>query len=105
MAENSRELGGPLFCRLEPRKLSIIHERLGPYGVNEAVQRCVTLIGLDATKYGGHSLRASCVTAALDTGKSVLSIMTLTGHKNVQTLARYHRSNDLHACNVLDKVC
>jgi hypothetical protein len=31
------------------------------------VKRCVGLIGLDPKVYGGHSLRAGMVTAALDT--------------------------------------
>ncbi len=96
---------GPLFCRLDPRKRQVMHARLGPTSINAAIQRSIEMIGLDGRKYGGHTLRASFVTAGLDTGKSILSIMAVTGHKNVQTLARYHRSNDLHAFNVLDKVC
>jgi integrase len=82
---------GPLFCRIEPRKGTLIRKRLGTDGINNVIKRSVGLIGLDRRQYGGHSLRAGMVTAALDAGVSPLAIMRRTGHKAVQMVARYDR--------------
>jgi site-specific recombinase XerD len=55
------------------------------------VQAAVGRIGLDAAKYGAHSLRAGLVTSCLAAGASELAVMQRTGHKNVSTLQRYVR--------------
>ena len=49
-------------------------------------------VGLDPTKFSGHSLRAGLVTAAADAGRDVYEIMALTGHKNPATVFAYVRS-------------
>lgn len=84
---------GPLFTRTNWRNLSVLRLPLGREDPRLIVKRCVALIGLDPTRYGAHSLRASCVTAALEAGCSQLVIMERTGHRSVQTLQRYFRPN------------
>jgi integrase len=82
---------GPLFCVVTREDAAVVGRAMAPRDVGEAVQRAAGLVGLDPAKYGGHSLRASCITAAVEAGASELAIMQRTGHKSVQTLARYVR--------------
>ena len=71
--------------------------------VNDAVKRCVKLIGLDPAEYGGHSLRAGMITAAAADGVPDTAIMQRSGHKSAQTLKRYIRHADLFAFDPLAK--
>jgi integrase len=65
------------------------------------VKNAVALIGLDATKYGPHSLRAGFVTTAAEAGMPETLIMQRTGHKSVQTVARYVRPARLFQTDAL----
>lgn len=75
----------------------VTETRLSGAAIGEIVQRAVKLIGLDANGYGGHSLRAGCVTAAVAAGVSDVAIMQRTGHRSVQTLKRYVRLTNVFA--------
>jgi integrase len=59
--------------------------------INQIVKRCVAMIGLNPAAYGAHSLRAGFVTAAAEAGTPETLIMQRTGHRSVQTVARYVR--------------
>ena len=85
---------GPLFTRVTMGD-RVTETRLSGAAVGEVVQRAVRLIGLDANRYGGHSLRAGCVTAAATAGVADVVIMRRTGHRSVQTLAKYVRPASL----------
>ena len=91
---------GPLFTRITMGDRAT-EARLSGAAVGEIVQRAVKLIGLDADRYGGHSLRAGCVTAAAAAGVSDVVIMQRTGHRSVQTLAKYVRPAGLFAVDPL----
>ena len=78
--------------------------RLSGRQVARIVQRSVAAVGLDPRKYGGHSLRAGCATAAAEAGASEISIMQRTGHKSVGMLGRYVRHGRLFAVDPLAKV-
>ena len=69
--------------------------------VNEIVRGGVESIGLDPADYGAHSLRAGMVTAANAAGVPDSAIMKRSGHKSIQTLARYVRHRDLFAFDPL----
>lgn len=71
--------------------------------INEIVRSAVALIGLDPAEYGAHSLRAGMITAANAEGVPDSAIMRRSGHKSVQTLARYVRHRDLFAFNPLSR--
>lgn len=71
--------------------------------VNDVVKRYVELIGLDAEAYGAHSLRAGFVTAAAEAGMSETLIMQRTGHRSVQTVAKYVRPASVFSVDVLAK--
>ncbi len=93
---------GPLFCTIKPSKQVLSTRRMGGTAINKVVKKCVRMIGLDPTKYGGHTLRASMVTAALNAGVSECVIMRRTRHKNIATLQRYDRAKGF-ACDPLAK--
>lgn len=86
--------GGPLFTRVTMGGL-VTRERISGAAVCEIVRRAAKCLGLDVKRYGGHSLRAGCVTAAAMAGVADIVIMQRTGHRSVQTLARYVRPTKL----------
>jgi integrase len=98
-----RGLGlGPLFTRFRgDGKRTML--RLSAAGVAERLKACVLLIGLDPSRYGGHSLRAGCATAAYEGGAGDSAVMARTGHRSVGVMRRYLRSANLFALNPLAK--
>lgn len=94
---------GPLFVTLSPSG-QITGERLAGQGVGNIVKAAVERIGLDPALYGGHSLRAGCVTAAVQAGASELAIMQRTGHRSVAMLHRYVRPASIFAVDPLARV-
>jgi integrase len=68
---------------------------LPAYSINRIVKRGIEKLGLDATAYGSHSLRAGLVTAAAQAGIAERVIMQQTGHTDVRTLRRYIRESSL----------
>jgi integrase len=65
--------------------------RLTTRGFCGIVKRLVPLAGLDPKDYGTHSLRAGFVTAAAEAHMDAALIMQRTGHRSVQTVAKYVR--------------
>jgi integrase len=66
-------------------------------------QRAAT-VGLDASKYSGHSLRAGLVTSAAQLGVSSWKIRAQTGHKSDAMLARYIRDANIFVDNAAGAV-
>lgn len=95
------EAAGPLFFRggLDGRLLD--GERLSGAGVAMVVQRLAAAVGLDASRYGGHSLRAGLATAAAELGASDRAIMGRTGHSSSEMVGRYVRHGSLFASDPL----
>jgi integrase len=92
---------GPLFCRLSKPGDAVIRKRLSGDAVAELVQAAAKRAGLDPRRYGGHSLRAGCATAAAEGGASDSAIMARTGHKSAAVMGRYIRSGSLFAIDAL----
>jgi len=90
---------GPLFARVTAGG-RVTGERLSGHAVGAVVKAAVTRIGLDARRFGAHSLRAGFVTAAGTSGAGTLEIMKRTGHRSVEMVERYFRP-DLFAANPL----
>lgn len=65
--------------------------RVTERGVLGMVKRLVKIAGLNPALYGSHSLRAGFVTHAAERGEDALLIMQRTGHRSVQTVAKYVR--------------
>jgi integrase len=97
--EASRITEGALF-RAVHRSGALLEHRLSGRDVARIVKHYVAAAGIDARVFSGHSLRAGFVTSALDVGVDALKIMTITGHKKVDTLKEYDRREndfDTHA--------
>jgi integrase len=84
---------GPLFTRVRAGGRPELG-RLNPDTVNQVLKASVAAIGLDPALYGGHSLRAGCITAAANGGASHLAIMERSGHTTVEMVRRYCRNVD-----------
>jgi integrase len=62
--------------------------------VNAVVKRRLAAVGMNPSRFGGHSLRAGFVTQALRAGASPFEIMPQTDHKNIATVEVYRREHD-----------
>lgn len=85
--------GGAIFRQLGPYGAQ--GERMSPRAIGEVVKRAVALAGLDAKRYGGHSLRAGLCTAAAQAGKGAAAIMAQTGHRSAAMVLRYVRAGTM----------
>ena len=92
---------GPLFPIVDLHSGKVTRRRLSGEGIHKALRAACTRAGLDARKYGGHSLRAGLATAAAANGASELAIMQRTGHASVAMLTRYVRHGSVFAVDPL----
>lgn len=81
---------GPVF-RSVSRHGRLSSRTLSPEAVNLIIKLRVKAIGLDPTRYSGHSLRAGFVTNAAYAGLPTWRIRAQTGHKSDAILGRYIR--------------
>ena len=85
---------GPIFRTVNRRGELVAGDRLDGYTIATIVKRAVTSIGLDPTRYGAHSLRASFISSAHKKGASFHAIKRQTGHKSDAVLEGYIRHAD-----------
>lgn len=90
---------GPLFTRSTHARASL--DGIGATRFGYIMKECLTLIGEDPAPYGPHSLRAGCVTAAIQAGVPESLVMQRTGHKSMAVMARYVRPARLFQTDVL----
>jgi integrase len=88
---------GPIFRGVS--RHGALLGRLSDRGVARIVQRTAASVGLDASAFGGHSLRAGLATAAAVAGKSERAIMAQTGHRSVVMVRRYIRAASVFTDN------
>lgn len=81
---------GPVF-RAVNRHGQVSAGRLSDRAVALIVKRSVEAVGLDASRFSGHSLRAGFATAAARAGASERDIARVTHHKSDRVLRRYIR--------------
>lgn len=86
--------GGPLF-RPVSKAGRVLESRLSGSAVAIIVKHRVAQIGLDPTRYSGHSLRVGFATSAAAAGLPVWKIKGQTGHVSDAVLGRYIREVDL----------
>ena len=67
-------------------------------------KRIALAVGLDATKFSGHSLRAGLVTSAAQAGVSAWKIKQQSGHKSDAMLNRYIRDARLFNDNAVGAI-
>jgi len=68
------------------------------------IKKYASLAGLDANKYGGHSLRSGFATSTAESGAEERNIMAMTGHKTTQMVRRYIQEANLFKNNALNKI-
>ena len=68
------------------------------------IKKYASLSGLDANKYGGHSLRSGFATSTAESGAEERNIMAMTGHKTSQMVRRYIKEANLFKNNALNKI-
>jgi integrase len=76
------------FQRVQPTRLS-------SKAVALVVKRRAKAVGLDPTRYAGHSLRAGLATSAAAAGAAERVIMAQTGHRSADMVRRYIREGSL----------
>jgi integrase len=101
--EQAGVAAGPLFRSIN-RQGEVKSCRLAGIDVARIVKKLARRVGLDGSKYAGHSLRAGHATAAAIGGASERSIMNQTGHRSVQMVRRYIRDGNLFRENSATKL-
>ena len=94
---------GAIFRRLSHLE-GVLDERLSGNAVASIVKLRASQIGLDPTKYSGHSLRAGFITSAARLGVSVWKIKAQSGHRSEAMVSRYVRDEDLFTNNAAGAV-
>ena len=89
---------GPLFRGIDAAG-QVSARRLTDRQVARIVQRRAAAVGLNATRYAGHSLRAGLATSAAAAGVEERDIMRQTGHRSVVVMRRYVRDGQLFRAN------
>jgi integrase len=96
-------VAGKLF-RAVDRHGNVGARGLSPHTVSRIVKARVAEIGLDPSRYAGHSLRAGLVTSAAQAGVSTWKIRQQTGHKSDTMVTRYIRDERLFVDNAAGSV-
>lgn len=75
------------------------HSRVGEALTGRAIAKIikarVAAVGLDPSRFSGHSLRAGFCTTAARAGKHPRSIMNQTGHRSAEMVLKYVRAAEL----------
>lgn len=85
---------GSLFRSVD-RYDNVNDNGLSPQSVALIIKQRADAIGLNATSYSGHSLRAGLVTSAAKGGASSWKICQQTGHQSEEVMRRYIRDSHL----------
>ncbi|MFQ5466656.1 MAG: tyrosine-type recombinase/integrase [Kiloniellaceae bacterium] len=86
---------GPVFRSVDRHGKT--GERLQPRAVGEVVKLYARRAGLEASSFGGHSLRAGFVTSAAEKGARAERIADHTGHRSLGMIRVYTRRADAFA--------
>jgi site-specific recombinase XerD len=93
---------GPLFRPVKWNKIQ--EQRLSDKAVARMVKRYGADIGLEASKFSGHSLRAGLVTSAIQAGVDPLDVQRHSGHASLDMLKRYIRDATVFRGNPTNKI-
>jgi len=88
------------FSEIKSDKIFEISDK----SVSLIIKKYAAQLGLDANKYGGHSLRSGFATSAAESGGEERNIMAMTGHKTTQMVRRYIQEANLFKNNALNKI-
>jgi site-specific recombinase XerD len=82
---------GPIFRTLGKGD-RVLPTAISGRSIADIVKRRAAQAGLDPEQFSGHSLRAGFLTSAAGAGATTFSMMTVSRHKKVDTLAGYIRT-------------
>jgi len=68
------------------------------------IKKYANLVGMDGSKYAGHSLRSGFATSTAESGAEERNIMAMTGHKSTEMVRRYIKEANLFKNNALNKI-
>ena len=88
------------FSKIKSGKIFNISDK----SVALIIKKYASLSGLDANRYGGHSLRSGFATCTAESGAEERNIMAMTGHKTTQMVRRYIQEANLFKNNALNKI-
>ncbi len=89
---------GPAFRSVN--RMGIVSDsRLSDWAVAEIVKRYARALGMDPSRFAGHSLRAGLATSAAKAGKSERAIMNQTGHRSEAMVRKYIREANIFVDN------
>lgn len=89
---------GPVFRSID-RHGHLGAKPMSGNGIALVVKACCDEVGLDAEKFGAHSLRSGFATSAAVAGESEKAIMSQTGHRSTTTLHKYIKHANLFTDN------
>ncbi len=92
---------GPIF-RMMHKGGAVTQTRLSPKSANKIVKAYAAAVGLDASMFGAHSLRAGAATTAARRGAPLHKIQQLTRHRSVDVLMGYIRDAELFGGHALE---
>ena len=82
---------GPLF-RPVRKGGAIGSDRLSDKQVARTIKELANRLGLDGSRFAGHSLRAGFLTSAAAKGANIFKMRDVSGHRSMDTLQGYVRS-------------
>jgi site-specific recombinase XerD len=89
---------GPLF-RAVDRHGNVSARYLSPEVIALVVKERAATVGMDASRFSGHSLRAGLITSAATAGVDTWKIRRQTGHASEATLQKYIRKGEQFSAN------
>ena len=83
---------GKLFRSIT--KGGVIGNSLSTNSVSKIIKKCISLIGLNASDFAGHSLRSGFISEAKEAGIMNELIMKMTNHKTASMISEYYQGGE-----------
>ena len=96
------DIGSGAVFRSIRRGDHVAADRLGDRSVALVIKRLATKVGLDASRYAGHSLRSGFLTSAAQNRASIFKMADQSRHKSLDVLRDYVRNEDRFENNAAD---
>ncbi len=96
--EVSEIIEGSIFRSIT--KGSVMGVSLSTNSVSRIIKRCISLIGLNASDFAGHSLRSGFISEAKEAGIMNELIMKMTHHKTESMISEYYQGGEFEMYNL-----